>query len=64
VVNDCGEDTVSTVLTVNPVAIHDLDLDNNTLRLFPNPGSHSVQLINESNFKMKQVFITNILGQT
>ncbi|RYD98085.1 MAG: T9SS type A sorting domain-containing protein [Sphingobacteriales bacterium] len=62
--NDCGEVEVSTVVTVNPVSINDLALDNNTLKLFPNPGSHAVKLINESNYKMKQIIVSNILGQT
>ncbi len=62
--NDCGEAVITTVVTVNPVGINDLGLDNNALKLFPNPGSHSVKLVNESNYKMKQIIINNILGQT
>lgn len=62
--NECGEVVLTTVVTVNPVSINDLGLDNNALKLFPNPGSHTVKLINESNYKMKQVIISNILGQT
>jgi len=62
--NGCGTANVSTVVTVNPVGINDLGLDNNTLKLFPNPGSHTVKLINESNYKMKQIIVSNILGQT
>ena len=62
--NDCGDAEVTTVVTVNPVGINDLGLDNNALKLFPNPGSHSVKLINESNYKMKQIIVSNILGQT
>lgn len=64
IINDCGEVTITTVVTVNPVGINDLGLDNNALKLYPNPGSHSVKLINESNYKMKQIIVTNILGQT
>ena len=62
--NGCGDAEVTTVVTVNPVGINDLGLDNNVLKLFPNPGSHSVKLINESNYKMKQIIVSNILGQT
>lgn len=65
ITNECGEATVTTIVTVNAsVGVNDLKLDNNVLQLFPNPGTHSVKLINESNLKMKQVIITNILGQT
>ncbi len=62
--NDCGDVVITTVVTVNPVSINDLGLDNNALKLFPNPGSHTVKLINESNYKMKQIIVSNILGQT
>lgn len=62
--NGCGDAEVTTVVSVNPVGINDLGLDNNTLKLFPNPASHSVKLVNESNYKMKQIIVSNILGQT
>ncbi|MBL7706478.1 MAG: fibronectin type III domain-containing protein [Taibaiella sp.] len=64
VTNECGSASVTTVVTVNPVSVKELQLDEKALKLFPNPGSHTVKLINESNFKMKQIVLTNILGQT
>ncbi len=61
--NDCGSDTVTTSVIVTGTSIKDLQLNADALKLYPNPTAHTVTLENESNYKMKQLVITNVLGQ-
>ncbi len=62
--NDCGADTVQTsVIVKGTVGVKDLHLNGEVLKMFPNPAAHTVTLTNESNYTMKQVVITNVLGQ-
>ncbi len=61
--NECGSVTFTQTITVTGASINKLDLDANALKLYPNPTNHTVTLENESNYKMKNVVITNVLGQ-
>ncbi len=64
ITNDCGSDTLyTTVIVAAGTNIKGLQLSADALKLYPNPATHSVTLKNESNYKMKQVIITNVLGQ-
>lgn len=60
--NDCGADTIS--MTINATTgIHQISLDKDQLKLYPNPAKEKVTLKNESAFKMSSVQVYNILGQ-
>lgn len=61
--NDCGSDTVTTSVTVRANGINDLKLSNDVLKLYPNPTANTVTIENTTNFKMKQIVISNVLGQ-
>lgn len=63
VTNECGSDTVETSVIVRANSLKDLDLNADALKMYPNPTANKVTLENMSQFKMKQVVITNVLGQ-
>jgi len=64
VTNDCGADTVTTIVTVEPGSgIHEANVLAGALKLFPNPAGQTVTLQNESGYKMQYITITNMLGQ-
>lgn len=61
--NECGADTVETSVIVRGNSINELAIDAQTLKMYPNPTSGMVMIENESAYTMKQVVITNVLGQ-
>lgn len=61
--SDCGSDTVTTSVIVPGTSVKDLQLNADALKMYPNPTANKVTLENASQFKMKQVSITNVLGQ-
>lgn len=61
--NDCDTTELTENITVSGVNINDLKLDEDQLKLFPNPAKNSIRLENLSNHKMKSVTVYNILGQ-
>ncbi|RYD99654.1 MAG: T9SS type A sorting domain-containing protein [Sphingobacteriales bacterium] len=61
--NDCGTVALTESVTVSGVSINDLKLDENQLKLFPNPAKNNLKLENLSNHNMKSVTVYNILGQ-
>ncbi|HTO15575.1 MAG TPA: GEVED domain-containing protein, partial [Edaphocola sp.] len=61
--NDCGDLTVITTVSVQGNKIKDLSLNTDALRLYPNPTQQTVTIDNHSGFKMKNIIITNVLGQ-
>ncbi|HRP88988.1 MAG TPA: GEVED domain-containing protein [Edaphocola sp.] len=61
--NDCGSDTATVVVAIQGNSIKGFNLDANTLKLYPNPTSQTVTIDNNSGFKMKNIIITNVLGQ-
>lgn len=61
--NDCGTTELTESVTVSGVSINDLKLDENQLKLFPNPAQNNLKLENLSNHNMKSVTVYNILGQ-
>jgi hypothetical protein len=61
--NECGADTVTTTVTIRANGINDLKLSNDALKLYPNPTTNTVTIENTTNFKMKQIVISNVLGQ-
>jgi len=64
VTNDCGSDTVTTMVTVMPsTGINDMEAAAGALKLYPNPAQQTVTLQNESGYQMKHIVITNMLGQ-
>lgn len=63
VFNECGNDTTAVLLPAHGTSIDQLMLDDNQLRLYPNPADHLLHIENNSNFKMKEVVVYNILGQ-
>ncbi len=63
--NDCDNDTVTTTVTI-PGSTHakDLDVSIDALKLYPNPAMSFVKLEHHSAYRMQQLTITNVLGQT
>ncbi|HRP88539.1 MAG TPA: GEVED domain-containing protein [Edaphocola sp.] len=61
--NDCGEQQVCTNVTVTGNSIKDLNLNTDVLKLYPNPTAQTVTIDNNSGFRMKNIVITNVLGQ-
>lgn len=61
--NDCGADTVTTSVTVKANSLNDLNLDNESLKLYPNPSTNAVFIDNKSAHQLKAVTIYNMLGQ-
>ncbi|HTO15572.1 MAG TPA: GEVED domain-containing protein [Edaphocola sp.] len=61
--NDCGVQTELASVTVNGNDIKDLNLNSEILKLYPNPTRQTFTIENKSNFKMKNIIITNVLGQ-
>ncbi|HTO15574.1 MAG TPA: GEVED domain-containing protein [Edaphocola sp.] len=47
----------------NSTFIKRRDLNGDILKLYPNPTGQTVTIENKSNFKMKNIIITNVLGQ-
>lgn len=63
VANTCGSDSSTVSVECIPSGIHQLDLDNNQLQLYPNPASNLVMLKNKSSYQMESVVVYNVLGQ-
>ncbi|HRP89176.1 MAG TPA: GEVED domain-containing protein [Edaphocola sp.] len=61
--NECGEQQVCTNVTVDGTSIKDLNLSSDILKLYPNPTAQTVTIDNHSGYQMKNIVITNVLGQ-
>src|SRR5690606_10015002 len=62
--NNCGADTVTTMITVEPeTGITDIEAANGMFKLYPNPAQQTVTLLNESGYKIQNITIINMLGQ-
>lgn len=59
--NDCGSDTLTTTVTIDGTSIRDLDAG--VLKMYPNPTQQTVTIDNQSKYMMKNIVITNVLGQ-
>lgn len=63
--NDCGNDTVITNVTIpGNTNVNNLNVAMDALKLYPNPATNLVKLEHNSAYRMKQLVITNVLGQT
>ncbi|RYD95004.1 MAG: T9SS type A sorting domain-containing protein [Sphingobacteriales bacterium] len=63
--NDCGQDTVTKLITVpGSTGLNDLNVNNDNLKLYPNPTAQYFKLENNTPYKLKQLSIINVLGQT
>lgn len=61
--NACGSDSASANIRFIAAGIHQVNLDKDQLKLYPNPARDRVTLKNESPYKMESVSVYNILGQ-
>jgi hypothetical protein len=61
--NDCGADTVTTSVTVKANSLKGLSLNNEVLKLYPNPSTDVVVIENHTAFTVKNITIYNMLGQ-
>ncbi|HET8574433.1 MAG TPA: fibronectin type III domain-containing protein [Edaphocola sp.] len=61
--NACGSDSASANVRFIAAGIHQVSLDKDQLKLYPNPARDRVTLKNESPYKMASVSVYNILGQ-
>lgn len=62
--NDCGHDTVTTVISIPATTgVNDLKLNKEDLKLYPNPTAQYFRLENNSPYQLKQLSIINVLGQ-
>jgi len=62
--NDCGNDTVTTVINIpGTTGVNDLKLNNDDLKIYPNPTAQYFRLENNSPYQLKQLRIINVLGQ-
>lgn len=63
--NDCGQDTVTTVITIPPATgVNDLKVNHDDLKLYPNPTAQYFRVENNTTYQLKQLSIINVLGQT
>ncbi|OJV54815.1 MAG: hypothetical protein BGO31_15820 [Bacteroidetes bacterium 43-16] len=63
--NECGQDTVTKIITVpGSTGLKDLDVNNDNFKLYPNPTAQYFKLENNTPYKLKQLSIINVLGQT
>ncbi len=63
IANDCSSDTLQQQVHVSNTNLEDLKLNENNLKLYPNPAQDLLSIENLSAYKMKSVVIYNILGQ-
>lgn len=61
--NDCGSTTLTKQVTVQGNGVHDLDLDEAALKLYPNPANQSIVVDNESSMHLQEIQVYNVLGQ-
>lgn len=61
--NECGTDSVVTAVNCSDLGIGQLDLNNEQLKLYPNPARDRITLQNESVYQMKTITVYNVLGQ-
>ena len=61
--NQCGSDTVTTVVNITGLSTGNISLSNKELGIYPNPASGSIILENKSTLKMQSVTILNVLGE-
>lgn len=61
--NDCGSDTFSIQISFIKTGVHQFELNQEQLTLYPNPARDLVTLNNESTYQMQSVIVYNILGQ-
>jgi uncharacterized membrane protein len=62
--NDCGEITVTKlVLIENPTDIGDISALQKEFNLFPNPSKTVVTIANKAGIKVKQIVLSNLVGQ-
>lgn len=63
--NDCGKDTVTAVITVPATTgVKELKVNQDDLKLYPNPTAQYFRLENNTPYQLKQVSMINVLGQT
>lgn len=63
--NDCGQDTVTKVITIPATTgVNDLKVNLDDLKLYPNPTAQYFRLENNTAYQLKQLSIINVLGQT
>lgn len=61
--NACGSDSATANIRFIAAGIHQITLNNNQLKVYPNPARDQVTLKNESQYKMESVSVYNVLGQ-
>jgi hypothetical protein len=62
--NDCGEITVTKIVVIeNPTDIADISAIQKEFNLFPNPSKTVVTISNKAGIKMKQIILSNLVGQ-
>ncbi len=61
--NDCGSDTVTRQVMVNPLGIGGLSLQN-LLSIYPNPANNTLYVENKSNVVLSSIVIKDMTGKT
>jgi hypothetical protein len=57
----CG--FITDTLSAHIVGIHQLELNNDELTVYPNPSNGRATILNKANLEMEKVEVYNILGQ-
>lgn len=63
VVTANGCSGTSNTIAVEGLSINALQVSLDDLKLYPNPATHSVNVVNKSHLRMKAIHINNVLGQ-
>ncbi len=58
---DCG--LLSYYTSIHIVGIGDITVDDNTLKVFPNPAKETITIENNGNFSIEELSVINTLGQ-